>query len=241
MPFDQSVARNFRETPYHSFNIEDIKALESDWLTDRVIAFWEEFLGRESLSQYPRSRIVLLRPVVSHLLVRTTDLEKGASALPDFRNATHIFLPISDSSYHGNADSGYHWSLIIVSIVDRLALHYGSLGSSNGRTARRAVGQLGLVLNVTFDFHQVEDMPQQENSKDCGVFVCMLMHHLIFKRLLKTGPTEIVSMSMSGKMIDIRGGRKEMLRVVKALRKEGKRRRSANPFAGLSNDPPYIG
>ena len=198
------------------------------------------WLEREVLPKYPQARIVLLRPVVSHLLMQTTDLKNDASALPDFRKVTHIFLPISDSRDRWNADSGSHWSLLLVSAIDRVAFHYDSLGGSNFSAAKRAVDRLSWVLNVPLRFHQLEDTPQQENSKDCGVFVCILMRHLLIKRLLNANSNEKVSMSMSGKMIDSRGGRKEMLRIVESLRKEGERRRSASPFAGSSNDPPRV-
>ncbi|KAL2193740.1 hypothetical protein P885DRAFT_71942 [Corynascus similis CBS 632.67] len=241
------MARHFGDSlgmsapkPYLSFDTEDIKALKHDWLTDSAIAFWEEWLEREVLPKYPQARIVLLRPVVSHLLMQTTDLQGDASALPDFRKVTHIFLPISDSRDRWNADSGSHWSLLLVSVIDRVAFHYDSLGGSNFSAARRGAERLGIVLGIPLRFHQLEDTPQQENSKDCGVFVCILMRHLLIKRLLNANSNEKVSMSMAGKMIDSRGGRKEMLRIVESLRKEGERRRSASPFAGSSNDPPRI-
>ncbi|KAK4144870.1 uncharacterized protein C8A04DRAFT_11093 [Dichotomopilus funicola] len=227
---------------YHDIRLdtEDIKALKSDWLTDSAIAFWEEWLEREVLPKYPQARIVLLRPVISHLLMQTTDLKADASALPDFSKVTHVFLPISDSRDRWNADSGSHWSLLLVSVIDRVAFHYDSLGGSNFSAAKRGVDRLSFVLGVPLRFHQLEDTPQQENSKDCGVFVCILMRHLLIKRLLNANSTEKVSMSMAGKMIDSRGGRKEMLRIVESLRKEGERRRSASPFAGSPNDPPRI-
>ncbi|KAH6650376.1 hypothetical protein F5144DRAFT_588866 [Chaetomium tenue] len=226
--------------PYLSFDTEDIKALKHDWLTDSAIAFWEEWLEREVLPKYPQARIILLRPVVSHLLMQTTDLKNDASALPDFRKVTHIFLPISDSRDRWNADSGSHWSLLLVSVIDRVAFHYDSLGGSNYSAAKRGVDRLSIVLGLPLRFHQLEDTPQQENSKDCGVFVCILMRHLLIKRLLNANAHEKVSMSMAGKMVDSRGGRKEMLRIVESLRKEGERRRSASPFASSSNEPPRI-
>ncbi|KAL2271425.1 hypothetical protein VTJ83DRAFT_796 [Remersonia thermophila] len=252
MRFRDSMARHFGDSlsasaprPYLSYydirlDTEDIKALKHDWLTDSAIAFWEEWLEREILPKYPQARIVLLRPVISHLLLQTTDLKNDMAALPDFRRVTHIFVPISDSRDRWNADSGSHWSLLLVSVIDRVAFHYDSLGGSNFSAARRAVDRLGWVLNLQLRFHQLEDTPQQENGKDCGVFVCILMRHLLVKRLLNASHDEKVSMSMSGKMIDSRGGRKEMLRIIESLRKEGERRRSASPFSGSPNDPPRI-
>lgn len=183
---------------------------------------------------------MLLRPAIAHLLLHSPNLKADADALPKFQKVTHIFLPISDSRDRHVADSGSHWSLLLVSVIDRVAFHYDSMGGSNCSAARRGADRLGAVLGYPLQFHQLADCPQQENGKDCGVFVCILMRHLLIKRLLNANSTEKVSMSMAGKMIDSHGGRKEMLRIVESLRKEGERRRSASPFAGSSDEPPRI-
>ena len=73
---------------------------------------------------------------------------------------------------------------------------------------------------------QLNDSPLQNNSSDCGVFVCLTMRHLLLKRLLKVGSNEKVSMSMSGKDVDARAGRKEIARIIEDFRKEGVKRMS---------------
>ncbi|KAK4116575.1 cysteine proteinase [Canariomyces notabilis] len=226
---------------YHDILLtnEDVNALKHDWLTDNNIAFWEEWLEREILPKYPQARIVLLRPSMTFLLMQAADVKTIASALPDFSKVTHIFLPINDSRERERADGGSHWSLLLVSVIDRVAFHYDSLGGANFYEAQRCTDRLSRVLGIPLRFHQLEDAPQQENSSDCGVFVCILMRHLLVKRLLNANSSEKVSMSMAGKMIDSRGGRKEMLKIVESLRKEGERRRSASPFAS-SHTPPRI-
>jgi hypothetical protein len=52
------------------------------------------------------------------------------------------------------------------------------------------------------------------------------MRHLLLKRLLHSKTTEKVSMSMGGRRVDAREGRKEMLRIIDERRREGERRRS---------------
>jgi sentrin-specific protease 8 len=52
------------------------------------------------------------------------------------------------------------------------------------------------------------------------------MRHLLLKRLLSANAREKVSMSMGGKLVDAKGGRKEMLTIIEEYRKEGERRRS---------------
>ncbi|KAJ9157213.1 Ulp1 protease family protein [Pleurostoma richardsiae] len=249
MPFRQRVARHFGETlspqqPYLSYydvllTYEDIKALKNDWLTDNNIAFWEEWLEREILPKYPQARIVLLRPSMTFLMMKEPDLKAVKEALPDFSKVTHIFLPINDARSTNQAEAGSHWSLLLVSAIDGVAFHYDSLGGANYNEARHATNRLSQILKIPLRFQNIDDCPQQENGSDCGVFVCILMRHLLVKRLLNANAREKVSMSMANKMIDSYGGRKEMLKIIESLRKEGERRRSASPYA-KSSTPPRI-
>lgn len=148
------------------------------------------------------------------------------SALPDFAKVTHIFLPINDNRNVSVAEGGSHWSLLLVSVLDGVAFHYDSLGGSNYSEANHATRKLATVLRRPLRFINLEDSPQQHNGSDCGVFVCLLMRHLLVKRLLCANAREKVSMSMGGKIVDSTGGRDEMMRIIENLRKEGERRRS---------------
>lgn len=206
--------------------VEDVKALKNDWLTDNNIAFWEEYLERETLPRYPQARIILLRPSMTFLLMKEPDMRHVRSALPDFNKVTHVFLPINDNRNVSMAEGGSHWSLLLVSVIDGIAFHYDSLGGANYSEANVATRKLSEIVGRQLRFINLEDSPQQENGSDCGVFVCLLMRHLLVKRLLSANAREKVSMSMAGKMVDSHGGRKEMLRIIENLRKEGERRRS---------------
>ncbi|KAF7543006.1 hypothetical protein G7046_g10075 [Stylonectria norvegica] len=240
MPFRQRMARHFGdslgpEKPYLSYydvllTGEDMKALKNDWLTDNNIAFWEEYLERETLPRYPQARIILLRPSMTFLMMKEPDMRQVGAALPDFSKVTHIFLPINDARNVSVAEGGSHWSLLLVSALDGVAFHYDSLGGVNYSEANLASRKLSQILGRPLKFINLEDTPQQENGSDCGVFVCLLMRHLLVKRLLCANAREKVSMSMGGKMVDSNGGRKEMMRIIESLRKEGERRRSAACF-----------
>lgn len=173
---------------------------------------------------------------MTFLLMKNPDIKSVALALPSFSKVTHIFLPINDNRDVAQAEGGLHWSLLLVSTLDRVAFHYDSLGNLNYGEAMHCTNQLARILGTPLKFHQIDDCPRQDNSNDCGVFVCILMRHLLVKRLLNANAREKVSMSMENKMIDSNGGRKEMMKIIESLRKEGERRRSASPFA--SNDTP---
>lgn len=260
-PFKGRVSRHFGDSlapddaylSYYDIRLtkEDVDTLKNDWLTDNTISFWEEYLEREELRKYPSSNIVLLRPSMAFMLMQTPDPLTLKEALPDFSRTTHIFLPINDNRNVSMAEGGSHWSLLLVSVIDGVAFHYDSLTPSNYNEARLATLKISQLLGRPLRFMNLDDSPQQENSSDCGVYVCIQMRHLLLKRLLSANAREKVSMSMAGKMVDAVGGRKEMLRIIENFRKEGERRRSheggsrsSSPFMKVSSrgsrSPPRI-
>ena len=184
------------------------------------------YLEREYLNQYKNAHIVLLRPSMSFMLMQTPDPLTLKEALPNFSRTTHIFLPINDCRNPSIAEGGSHWSLLLVSVIDGVAFHYDSLNPANRNEAGLAGRKIGQLLGRQLQFIDLADSPQQENSSDCGVFVCIQMRHLLLRKLLMAHAKEKVSMSMGGKSVDAVQGRKEMLRIIEGFRKEGERRRS---------------
>ncbi|KAI0164896.1 Ulp1 protease [Xylariaceae sp. FL1272] len=195
-------------------------------------------MEHEVLTKYPQAHIVLLRPSMTFLLMKNKDTDMVRDALPDLRHITHIFLPINDNRNVNQAEGGSHWSLLLVSIIDGVAFHYDSLEGSNNNEAWEASKRLSSVLNRPLRFHYLAECPQQDNGSDCGVFVCIIMRHLLVKRLLAVNAGEKISMSMAGKAIDSTGARKEMLKIIENLRKEGERRRV--PSQSSDHTPPRI-
>ncbi|KAI9664852.1 MAG: hypothetical protein M1821_006300 [Bathelium mastoideum] len=223
----------------------DVDCIKNDWLTDNVIAFWEEWLERERLRNYPKANIVLLRPSMSFMLRQTKDPLSLKEALPDFSETTHIFLPINDARDVTIAEGGSHWSLLVVSAIDGVAFHYDSLHPTNRQEAQISTEKLSILLGRPLQFRALADSPQQENGSDCGVFVCLQMQFLLVHKLLTARATDTISMSLAGKEIDATNGRKQMLQIIEGYRKEGERRRSrsSSPFniKDKSKSPPRIG
>ena len=174
------------------------------------------------------------------LLLMTAPIDEARPQLPKLDGVTHMFLPISDAKDFARAEGGTHWSLLLVSTLDRVAFHYDSLGSVNIQEARVATSKLSAIIGKELRFQNIEECPQQENGNDCGVFVCILMRHLLVKKLLLSNSVEKVNMSMANKMIDAGGGRKEMINIIQGLRREGERRRSTSPFPNQKNKVPTI-
>ena len=163
---------------------------------------------------------------MAFMLMQTADPHSLKDALPNFKNTTHIFLPINDCREKDRAEGGSHWSLLLVSVRDGVAFHYDSLHSSNKPDAEKAARQLSILLGQDLKFVDLDDSPQQANSSDCGVFVCLEMRHLLLKKLLKAGAHDKINMSMGGKNVDAKAGRKEMLNKIEGYRREGEKRRS---------------
>jgi len=223
-----------------------VDSIRNDWLTDNAICFWEEYLERERLTEFPRANIVLLRPSMSFMLQNTPDPLSLKSALPDFSKTTHVFLPINDCRDVEEAEGGSHWSLLLVSVLDGVAFHYDSLTPSNVQDAKLVAYRISQLLGKQLRFINLEDSPQQDNGSDCGVYVCLLMQHLLISRLLRAHAQDKISMSMRGKEVDAYGGRKEMLRIIEMMRREGERRRSRShspnrKSGSRTRSPPRIG
>ena len=184
------------------------------------------YLEREFLVQHNTANIVLLRPSMAFMLMQTPDPTTLKEVLPDFRRTTHIFLPINDCRNPSLPEGGSHWSLLLVSIPDRVAFHYDSMNPSNHNEAQAVAMKLGHLLKKELQFIDLRDCPQQRNNNDCGVFVCVIMRHLLLKKLLMANSKQKISMTMGDKRVEAAQGRKEMLRIIEERRKEGERRRS---------------
>ncbi|KAF1815076.1 Ulp1 protease family protein [Eremomyces bilateralis CBS 781.70] len=200
--------------------------IKNDWLTDNAIAFWEEWLEHEELKTYSKAQIVLLRPSMSFMLMTTKHPSTIKDALPQFDKTTHIFLPINDSTNPAISEGGSHWSLLLVSLLDGVAFHYDSLDHSNRREAQTVTSKLQSLLGMQLRFKEMDSCPQQANGSDCGVYVCLIMRHLLLKRLLQADSRARVPMTLSSREINPSYGRKEMLKIIESLRREGEKRRS---------------
>lgn len=190
------------------FLAEDLTSIDRDeWLTDNVISFWEYTLEQRLLAPLKRAKIKLLRPVEAVLLAHGS-LEN----VDDYRKYTHILLPLNPSG--GDiAEEGSHWSLLVVSLADGVAFHYNSL-HGQPEIAGPITKVLAQLVNKPLRWIEIENVPQQSNSSDCGVFVCMFMEELLEHRLLAVDATHKVSMSLHGFKMNASYCRKRIKRTV---------------------------
>lgn len=190
--------------------------------------FWEDYLEHEKLRDYPPSNIVLLRPNVSHLLLRTptNTVSSLGSALPDLKKATHMFLTVNDNRDPDSIAGGTHWSLLVVSLIDGIAFHYDSLTPTNYEDARLLTFHLSLVTGTQIRLLNIDGTPQQANGVDCGVHVCLMMQYLLLEKLLNQTSDQPINMSLGDNDIDAAVGRKEMMKIIDSRRKEAQRMQS---------------
>jgi sentrin-specific protease 8 len=184
--------------------LEDLRTIEEDgWLTDNVISFWESHLETQHLNGLSRAKIKLVRPIEAVLLAR--GLTQNVD--PDW-NYTHLFLPINPSGGE-YAEEGTHWSLLVISLVDGVAFHYNSM-ADHPHVADQITQNLGRLIGKPLRFLDMDYVPQQTNSRDCGVFVCMFMEELLANRLLVIDGTQKITMSLKGNKMSARKGRKKI-------------------------------
>ncbi|KAF8472765.1 hypothetical protein BDZ91DRAFT_448849 [Kalaharituber pfeilii] len=214
---------------YHGIclTVDEVNCLKDDWLTDNNISFYQEYLEHHELKKYPSSKIILLRPAMVEMIKSINNsnaLAAVQTGLPGLKEASHIFLPINDNPNPEVAEGGSHWSLLVVGVYDGVAFHYDSLMDSNDAVARKVNSLLQKLLDQKLRFLSLPDTPQQENSMDCGMHVCMNMKHLLLNRLLLATSKESVDMSMGGRRQDATQGRRDMLKLIEKLRAKALRK-----------------
>lgn len=187
-----------------NFMLEDLRTIDTDdWLTDNVIGFWESCLEQRYLLHQKKTKIKLVRPTEAILLANGVTQNVD----PDW-NYTHMFLPINPSGGEC-AEQGTHWSLLVISLVDGVAFHYNSL-ADHPHVADKIVHQLSILIQKPLRFLDMDMVPQQTNSRDCGVFVCMFMEELLVNRLLVIDGTQKITMSLQGNKMNAKKGRKRL-------------------------------
>ena len=83
----------------------------------------------------------------------------------------YVFFPLNDNKNNLSA-GGSHWSLLCVDKKNSQFIHYDSItNSSNENDARKFFQKYKSYFKVN-KFINAKDFPQQNNSSDCGVYVC---------------------------------------------------------------------
>lgn len=82
-------------------------------------------------------------------------------------NYDHLFFPINNATSSG---SGSHWSMLRYSKKDNTYRYYDSYGRCNLDAAKKTAKKIDVLLDKKPSFEIVEDVPQQLNGYDCGMY-----------------------------------------------------------------------
>jgi sentrin-specific protease 8 len=185
--------------------LKDYRSLDDEeWLSDNVITFWEHHLEQQSISKLPRANIRLMRPAEVVLVANGVNVDSNWAY-------THVFAPINEGGETING--GLHWSLVVVSLSDGVAFHYNS--SDITQIAEQVVRSLSEFTRQPLRFSDIKDVPQQRNTSDCGVYMCLFMEELLVHRLLQKDGSEKVSMSLRHYNVQPRAGRRKIKNIIK--------------------------
>lgn len=167
---------------------EDLVNLKDDeWFNDNDISFVYEYLERYQLSKYDKlvsSAIQLVRPSMVYLLAQTPEPQQLRGVIPPLEKGKFLFLPVNDNDDVEAVCAGSHWSLVVISMLDKVAMVYDSMEQANEREARDVITKVEDYLNDGTKFHvRLMSTPQQLNGSDCGVIVSQITAYLTSKLL----------------------------------------------------------
>lgn len=179
---------NGSEILVKQFNIEitrsDIKSLgPGQWLNDEIVNFYMELL-KENAKEKNKVQCHFFNSFFYTLLsvegsgYNYSKVNKWTKKIDIFK-MDKLIIPVH---------LGSHWCLASVNMKKKLIEYYDSLGGTNSHCRKclrqyladeyRSKNNRELDLSVWVDHAPGSQVPQQENSFDCGVFMCIFAAHV---------------------------------------------------------------
>lgn len=151
----------------------------SRWLDDRIIDTYFDNFTRNNTND--TKNILFLGPTISQLIKHGSyeDVKAQLDAV-SFTSSDYAFLCVNNNPAELKQDSGCHWSLLFVDIVQNKSFHLDSLSGSNSKHARLITNKLSIDDG---NFIEVS-CNQQNNSYECGLNVlinCKLIYQAFCK------------------------------------------------------------
>jgi sentrin-specific protease 1 len=177
------------------------------WLNDEIIGFFCTLLAHryEKLTKKDttRKRSHFFSTFFMHYLYNQSSKEK------EKYNFNNVISPFSEKVPGGDIFKlhklfipinipGVHWTLIVISFSEHSIQYYDSMGHGHGafyleqvfkylKDESERIGRQDAFIEKEWKkITCTEDTPQQGNSHDCGVFVCLFSCFLIFDIPLQT-------------------------------------------------------
>jgi len=188
------------EKPLHSEI--NVSLQHGNWLTDAAVDY--------AISQAVKSCPHLCQTLPA-ALIQAIKLTKFVD-LPDVLDTLSIcekpllLLPIN-SSEQDHVDAGTHWSLLVYSVVENTFFHLDSVNGANKKSAEKVALRLNryycldastVIINI--------DIPQQQNSADCGIHVALnaelVCAHYTLRRIVADLPS-VTLQPAKGRRLDL--------------------------------------
>jgi len=227
---DDSMYLTYHDTTLHQSDL-DILSNSSWWLTDRIIAFWFEYLTHELFKDF-ENNFLFMDPNMIFMIrfSESTEDLKDCMAPLKVGEKSMIFMPINDNNKIDSA-GGSHWALLVFKRETGEFDYYDSSHLHNAKSAR-AIATKILPLLVE-DESQVQlklverHTPQQTNGYDCGLYVCTLSEYVAKKEVGQTS-AHINEFASPGR---VQAKRKQMKDLVIQLKLDAEKAKSGG--AGL--------
>ncbi|KAH3661971.1 hypothetical protein OGAPHI_006150 [Ogataea philodendri] len=219
---------------YHDITVyqEDVLNLRDDeWLNDNNIAFIYEYITHTHIEPTLKRRlkfankqmvtdsIILLMPTFVFLLAHHPEPEQLKGVLPGIEKAKFVFMPLNDNEDLGVAEGGYHWSLVVLNVDEKIALVYDSMESANETETKNLIDKVNKYYGTKFRIVVDSHTPQQNNGSDCGISVAAFTAILV-ARLLNVEEKHRINMSLENVQFSALDARLFVLKCMKRLIEE---------------------
>lgn len=157
----------------------DLKTLNANkWLNDEIINAYFSLLQKNDSIIIDSLQINNFLNG-SHIKIKTW-YQKNLFKSTDFNSIKFIIFPICIN---------HHWTLVVINIDDKTFTYFNSLSFDKKYEPDNkfinciisGIHALFPSINI-FSFHRYfpNDIPQQNNGVDCGVFICLYLRYLFY-------------------------------------------------------------
>lgn len=168
---EDEVVLSFQDSVIRKSDVNLLQ--ECGWLNDHLIGFWFEYLYHEVYNC--DSSIILVSPEVTQFLKLASEEDVELFAEPMELSKKQLILFAINDSTSTDCPGGTHWSLLVYDAPLKTFYHVDSLKGSNHSHAVKVSRKL------PFPNSNFVELPssQQENTWDCGVYVCCNAEHIL--------------------------------------------------------------
>lgn len=201
---DDDVLVNYHNSLLRRSDVNLLR--NAHWLNDQVIGFWFEYLENSIMD----NSVCLVCPEVSQFIKLGSPSDTPIFVDPlNLSLRSLVLFPVNDSMFLDHP-GGSHWSLLVYDGLVKKYYHLDSLSGANLGHAKK------IANNLHLPYEEVVELKctQQENSYDCGVFVCSNAENVIRHCLVNKGM--LISLSILDSAF-MNKQRSHMLQVVLTL------------------------